>query len=211
MAGVQVVVKLKDTLTPALRKLAKSVKDWRTFWPIAIAAIHKGEAELFRQNGPGWPPLSQVTIDRRRKGRGEGDDSNRSAGSQILRDSRKRRTAALFAMASVTGAPGSSGTEKQTQMDLRIGTNLEYAAAHQFGLGKRAGWVPDHTATRRKGKTKGHSWLVQGHITKLPAVPARPFIRFSDNMIKNLRKGARTSVRARWLERQFEEGAATSA
>lgn len=190
MAGVQVIVQFKDTLTPALRKLAKSVKDWHTFWPTAIAAIHEGEAEIFRQNGPGWPPLSAVTTERRRKGKGKGSD-------EILRDSRKL-------MASVTGASG-KGTTKQNQLDLRIGTNLQYAATHQFGLGKRAGWVPDHTATRRKGKTKGHSWLVHGHITKLPAVRARPFMRFTDNMIKNLRKGA-----ARWLERQFAEGASTS-
>ena len=75
----------------------------------------------FRRNGPGWAPLSETTLMRRRRG---------GSGAQILRD-----TGRLFGSISARGSEGS--IYNLGSNSLEYGTNLEYAAAHQTGVPER--------------------------------------------------------------------------
>lgn len=105
---------LLDAITdfqPLLRRLASECED---IW-----------AEKFRAEGPGWTPLSEATLEKRRK---DGKDA------QILRDD-----GIMFnALSSATSAEEGSVYEL-TDTQLIIGTNLEYASAHQDS---QRDWLP---------------------------------------------------------------------
>ena len=79
-------------------------------------AAQRMMSEKFRQEGPGWAELADSTLDRRRKD---------GKGAQILRD-----TGRLFL--SLTDSNDGSVYELTDKM-LVLGTNLKYAAVHQFG------------------------------------------------------------------------------
>lgn len=99
-----------DDLTPLLKRLGNEAH--------AIIAVK------FRREGPGWKPLSEATLSRRRK---EGE------GAKILRDSGK-----LFG--SITDSASEGSVYELNTRELTLGTNLEYAAVHQFG--SRDGHIP---------------------------------------------------------------------
>ena len=191
-------ITITDHLTPALQKLARAVTDWRPFWPIARAAIYEGEAKTFAANGPGWKPLAPSTPKRRRAGARDSTARPLRASGRLL--------------ASVTGH-GSHKTTDGGKMELRVGTNLEYAAAMQYGLPRRPGWVAEHMAgsmyTKTGKRTKRHTsahrvtmWRVRAHATTLPAVPARPFLGFTPPMVNRLVE--QTGV---YLTKTFAQGA----
>lgn len=73
----------------------------------------------FQRSGPGWVPLSQRALKRRRQG---------GAGAKPLLDTGKLR-------ASTTG--GNGGVLVVDSTSFVVGTNLEYASAHQFGIASR--------------------------------------------------------------------------
>ena len=106
-----------DDLTPLLKALG--------------SAAHGIWNEKFRREGPGWQPLADVTLAKRRKN---------GRGAEILKDDGK-----LFA--SLTDSASEGSVYELSSKALTIGTNLEYAAVHQFGskdrkIPKRA-FLPD--------------------------------------------------------------------
>lgn len=110
-------------LTKEAEKLLGELKD---FTPILKRIANATEAlitQTFRAEGPGWVPLSEATLDQR---------PNAGAGAKILRD-----TGRLFqSLASSTDG----SIYELTDNLLVYGTNLEYAAVHQFG--SRDGRIP---------------------------------------------------------------------
>lgn len=145
------------------------------------------EADYFASNrgpdGVAWKPLSQTTIARRRKGRGK----NRSA--QILRDTGRLR---------ISVTPGSGGFESSAPGAVRlatsagfvIGTNLNYAASHQYGRGAISGVrqsVRPHirrSHVRKDGvRVKRHMVSAFSRIVSLKAIPRRIFVGWSDRLI----------------------------
>lgn len=100
---VQALLDSLDDMTPLLKRLGN--------------AAHEIWEEKFEREGPGWMPLEDATLDRRRK---EGKDA------KILRDTQK-----LFG--SLTDSASEGSVYELNDESLVIGTNLEYAAVHQFG------------------------------------------------------------------------------
>lgn len=87
-------------------------------------AAHGLWNEKFRREGPGWVPLAEATLEKRRKA---------GKGAEILKDDGK-----LFG--SLTDAASEGAVYELNDKSLTIGTNLEYAAVHQFG--SRDGRIP---------------------------------------------------------------------
>lgn len=107
-------------------------------------------AEKFRAEGPGWAPLAKSTIQRRR---------NKGA-PKILQDTGKLRN-------SITAPQSSAGGVYQlSEHALVIGSNLVYAAIHQFG------WPA----------SKKHP---------PPTIPARPYLPTPDELIPRVEKKLR--------------------
>lgn len=106
-----------DDLTPLLKALGSAAQE---IW-----------SEKFRSQGPGWQPLAEVTLAKRRKN---------GRGAEILKDGGQ-----LFA--SLTDSASEGSVYELSSKALTIGTNFEYAAVHQFGskdgkIPKRA-FLPD--------------------------------------------------------------------
>ncbi len=100
--------------------------------------IVKRSRERFEKSGPGWPPLSQRTLVRRRKG----------SGKPLLDTGRLRAS---------IGNVNRGGIFEIDERSVRVGTNVIYAAIHNFG--GRAG---------------------RGHRVE---IPARPFLYVEDKDI----------------------------
>lgn len=123
-----------------------------------------------------WRRLSTVTIARRRKGKKSAPGAGRHA---ILQDTGALRLS--VGRSKKQGRP--RGAIRLTRgRVLMFGTNLPYAAAHQYGLPRRKGEVPAHTRrahTRRTSRGKRvavRAHYVRAHQTTLPAIPKRPFL-----------------------------------
>lgn len=102
-------------------------------------------ATRFKAQGPGWAPLSTRTKLRRRGNR-----------SKILQDTGRLRN-------SITAADSSAdGIYQLTSDSLTIGSNLRYAAIHQFGWDKAQ--------------------------NPPPRIPARPYIPPADEMAARIQK-----------------------
>ncbi len=116
--GFQVVVNTKR-LDAALKRARKRAKDQRPAWKAIAEAHWIATQATFDANGArgghkAWKPLSQYTLDRRRKGR----DTAESA--QILVD---------------TGDMKSRATTRSNATEAAIGTNFERGLRHQYGEG----------------------------------------------------------------------------
>lgn len=97
---------------PLLKRLANECED---IW-----------AEKFRAQGPGWAPLSEATLEKRRK---DGKDA------EILKDD-----GIMFnALTSAVGGAEAGSVYELSDTQLVIGTNLEYASAHQDS---QRDWLP---------------------------------------------------------------------
>ena len=188
-AGVAATFSIVDHLSPAAQKTAAKIKDWRPIWPAILAAMWKGEAKIFAAQGPGWKPLSERTKNARRKGPKE-------RRPKILRDSGH-----LYA--SITG-PGIDSIHSEAPLRLTFGSRRRYAAAMQFGLPKR-GPVTQHVKAfmRRKPHGKKRTVAVRAHTREamLPAVPARPFLKFTPFMIHAIER-----IACDWMEELWNEG-----
>ncbi|HIB69706.1 MAG TPA: hypothetical protein EYO33_32670 [Phycisphaerales bacterium] len=104
-------------LTKKARKLLEVLEDFTPLLNRLAVAAQGIWTRKFRAEGPGWAPLSEATLLRRKK---EGE------GAQILRD-----TGRLFQ--SLTDSASEGSVFKLDSTTLEIGTNLEYAAVHQDG------------------------------------------------------------------------------
>lgn len=122
--------------------------------------------------GRAWHPLSKVTQERRRKGKGKGDN-------QILRDSGRLANSIVF---------------KATSNMVEVGTNVIYAGTHQFGAkkGQYGTFVARIRAHLRKitkpGKKRKAKVNIGDHIRRVIVpwgdIPARPFMPIGANLPK---------------------------
>lgn len=96
-----------DDFSPLLEELGIQVYG---FW-----------AKKFRAQGPGWAPLAESTLARRRQ---------QGKGAQILRDEGR-----LFN--SLVAKFGEGAVYKVSPVSLEMGTNLEYASVHDSGSPSR--------------------------------------------------------------------------
>lgn len=76
----------------------------------------------FKEEGPGWPPLSPATIRNRKR--------NRRGIVKILQDTGVLRGS--------IGSPSRQGIYEVGGREVKVGTTVPYAAVHQFGT-NRAG------------------------------------------------------------------------
>lgn len=125
-------------------ELAKKTTDWRPVLRRLGAVAMRQSAQKFARQGPGWAPLSPATLARRR---------GRGARAQILLDTGRLRQSVVSAD---QGAHGSIYNLQQAS--LEIGSNLVYAAIHQFGgVIKQAGGQTRTLSFTRRGKRFGFS------------------------------------------------------
>ena len=78
--------------------------------------------QMVSPSGARWKPLSDKTLQRRRKGKKKG-----RYGDAILRD-----TGRLWR--SIVANSGSGHIYRQDKKSVEVGTNVNYANAHQFGV-----------------------------------------------------------------------------
>ena len=178
---------VRDALSPALRRAAAAVRDWRGFWPTAQSSIFEGIVHIFNEKGPGWKPLAKSTPPRRKAGAKDWESALPLQASGRLR-------------ASITHSNAPNSTTSEGRLELRFGSSLAYAAAMHFGLPARMGRVKAHQvkAHKRKGRpVREHT--VREHMTHLPAVPGRAIVKFTPAMVTDIQKGA-----GRYIERHFE-------
>ena len=83
----------------------------------------EGNEQTFRNEGPGWKPLSQATLKKRRKG-------NSPFGVKILQDSGLLKGS----MTAVSHPKGHRFTNKTDRVE--VGTNVKYGYYHQEGTSK---------------------------------------------------------------------------
>lgn len=145
-----------------LMQLEDNVGDLRDAMQEIGMYIVSRTMERFEQEGPGWPPLSPATLRSRRRGRVSGVrrmlDRIRSAitgrsaySAKILQDTGRLRAS--------IGAPAGEGVFRVRPREVVVGTNVPYAAVHQFG-------------TNRAGRS---------HAVH---IPARPFLKIEDEDVR---------------------------
>jgi phage gpG-like protein len=119
MGALTLTVNGTDKVIANIGSLSLAIKDLRPAFKVARLLIMESVNRNFMEGGrPKWLPLSPLTILRRTKGKGTGS-------AEPLRD-----TGLL--MLSI-GNPGSKGIDVLTEDTLRVGTNVPYAAAQNFG------------------------------------------------------------------------------
>ncbi len=137
MAGVGIEV--IDEATPLLREFGKRLADFRPTLRVAGQYMFKETIRQFQtegaRSGDNWPPLKPATIKRRRK-----------HSSAILQDTGRLRS-------SVISPAAKNAVYELTKSDLTIGTNLEYAAIHQWGGDIQRTVKPGSTILTRSRKT----------------------------------------------------------
>ncbi len=121
MSGFSISVN-DHALKAAITALQKNLADFSPLWPTFGEIIRTSVADTFMAEGrpQRWPPMSAAA--RRRRG----GNARQRAGAKLL-----QHTGRLLHSITVAGAPGS--ITEGSPMELAIGTNLEYAAIHNFG------------------------------------------------------------------------------
>lgn len=108
---IKVTMTGANALAKVLREMTKANESTRREFVLIGRRMVKMQREHFEKqedvSGVAWPPLSEATIEARRK-----------KSDVLLRDTNR-----LF----------TSITAKSTSTDATVGTNLIYAATHQFG------------------------------------------------------------------------------
>lgn len=103
----------------ALRQVEQQLGDLTELMELLCGRVIKLITRKFAQSGPGWVPLAKRTLKRRRlKGKG---------GKPLLDTGRLR--ASLV-------AEGTGSVKEITRIGFRLGTNIVYAATHQYGRGR---------------------------------------------------------------------------
>ena len=160
MSGAAVTIDDREVLR-LLRRLRRRVDDMTPVMDMIGSAMADNIRLTFHDGrdpwGRPWASLSPATLAKRRKGNGSGDD-------QPLRD---------------TGRLMNSITHQAGRDSVEIGTNVEYAATHQYGARKgqygrtkRGGPIPWNDVPKRKFMPiDGDSVRIpmdwDAHITKL--------------------------------------------
>lgn len=103
----------------ALRRVENELGDLSELMQLLCGRVVKLITRKFAQSGPGWVPLSKRTLQRRRK---------RGKGAKPLLDTGRLRASVV--------AEGEGSVKEITAIGFRLGTNLQYAATHQFGRGR---------------------------------------------------------------------------
>jgi phage virion morphogenesis protein len=144
MLTLQVSVNGEKKVVDGLQNIAGKARDLRPAFKVARLLIMESTQRNFMEGGrpERWEPLSKATLKRR------------GPSARTLRD-----TGML--MASI-GFPSRDGISVMQPLELRVGTNVPYAAAHQDGA------------------TGGKSHTV--------VVPARPFMLLLPEDEKNIVK-----------------------
>lgn len=175
MAGASVVV--IDRVTPTLKAALSKLDDMSD--PLRLAGFYM-ERSTLRQfqsagaaKGTPWKPLKLSTIKRRRK-----------MSSSILQDTGRLRR-------SVTARATTGSVWNLTRRALVLGTNLEYAAIHQWGGDIKRTIAPGTVRLRRSKKSPtGWAFAKKRHklVTEFASkgrsyvisIPARPYLLISD-------------------------------
>lgn len=103
-----------------LDKLVAATNDFTPALELMSIQALRAIAQKFRDEGPGWAPLRPKTLQRRARLNRQGP---------ILQVTGKLRNAIVAPQ----GSPG--GIYEMNANSVTIGTNLVYAATHQFGRG----------------------------------------------------------------------------
>lgn len=160
-----------------------------------------------RQGRPRWQQLSPLTLFLRRQGRGGGE-------AQTLMESGHLMQSVVFASQGVPGA-----VYEITPTTLKIGSNLKYAAIHQYGgvvkakyagvLARRIG--PEGLVVTQKGALRkkwqapevadrlhvsGGAWIIFGKSVK---IPARPYLVVQPPDLEEFGQEF-----ARWAQTEFD-------
>ena len=114
----------KLPLSAAARDVLDDLTDFTPLLQRLARGCEKLWEEKFDAQGPGWAPLSEVTLKRRRKA---------GKGAVILKDDGR-----LFASLE-SASTDEDGIYSLDSTHLTIGTNLKYASAHQDS---RRSWLP---------------------------------------------------------------------
>lgn len=118
MAGIR--INLDDSIyQEAVARLQGLGADFNPILTLFALALVQASAEKFRRQGPGWQPLSKRTLAQRKRMRREGP---------ILQPVGRLRASVID-----DGAEGSAF--RQDTHSLVVGSNLVYAATHQYGRG----------------------------------------------------------------------------
>lgn len=102
-----------------LKAVEDKLGDLTELMELLCSRVVKLITRKFAQSGPGWVPLSKRTLRRRRK---------KGKGAKPLLDTGRLRASVV--------AEGSGSIKEITKIGFRLGTNLKYAATHQFGRGR---------------------------------------------------------------------------
>ena len=112
--GVEVTV--VNAVTPALAKAAMQIGNLERPLNLCGMVLQRSWVKQFAASGiPAWKPLAPSTAARRRKG-----------SSRPLQDTGRLRR-------SYTAKNASGNIHEMTRLSLTVGSNLAYAATHQYG------------------------------------------------------------------------------
>lgn len=167
---ISIIPEKTKTLTEMqkiIRERQKKMQEWRTPLGMIATQMYRAVMENFRRQGTEdepWKPLSPVTIKMRRKGKGRGSP-------RILQD---------------TGTLMGSIIPTYDERRALVGTTLNYAIKHQFGVGARTETVPAYT---RKDGVR-----VSAHTKRMPPIPARPFLVLGNEAKNKIYKIARRVI-----------------
>src|SRR3990170_308559 len=117
MLNLQITVNGKEKVIADLENLSGRAKNLRPAFKVAGLFIMESTQRTFMAGGrpERWAPLSAATLKRR------------GAGARILRDTGLLMTS--------IGRPSGNGIFSLKPFELRVGTNVPYAAKHQLGIG----------------------------------------------------------------------------
>ena len=119
--GASITIDLDTSaFSPAMDEIKAATSDLKELCTLLAGRAVKMIDRKFQKSGPGWVPLSARTLRRRRKN---------GRGAKPLLDTGKLRAS--------TVANGEGGVFEVSSTGFVVGSNLEYAAAHQFGIASR--------------------------------------------------------------------------
>lgn len=157
MAGVVAQMSIKDAQVYA-RNMAQPgsyLRPMKIVTQIMVSGIRKGFTSQASPSGDPWHPLAPMTLSLRRKGKGTGN-------AKILRDRG-------MLLASTTGGAGPGAVRRISDLESVIGTNLVYAATHQWG-------APARTVTPKMRRYLHWRGIHLRKSTMTLMIPARPFV-----------------------------------
>lgn len=129
-----------DSVQKAITELGKRAQDQAPCWKIIGEVLQTAADDQFSAQGkPPWKPLAESTIEGRRQGKVSKTISKKKGGfsSPLARAKAIQKASLLRAHILVdTGRLRRSIWIKSGKNYVEQGTNLIYAATHQFGRGK---------------------------------------------------------------------------